>query len=244
MKRLFALALLFASSLAVAGINSPPGGAVTCLTAGSASIGCISYNGTTQSAGKFDSGAVAPVHTNLLNYDGNFAATILQGGGGFFRTLVGNATYGGLYPAGTPTATNYSIMSNGTSTYVNGGGNTYLAVAGTPIVTVSSTGASVTGTFGVSGQVTSNAKNVLSVNDIQAGQACISITVGASPFAYTATYGGDVTVGGGVVTAMTKTRATVVVWNTTLANDDIPVRAGDILTVSYTTAPVMYQCSN
>lgn len=99
-----------------------------------------------------------------------------------------------------------------------------------------------TGTF--SGQVTSNTKNVLSVLDTQTGQAPVAITVGASPFAYTAPYGGSVAVGGGVVTQMTLTRGGVVFWTTTLANDTVPVRAGDILTVSYTTTPVMYQASN
>lgn len=243
MKKLL-LALIFAPSLAWAGFA----GTAPCLTAGSASTGCIKYNGTVQSAGMFDSGTVAPVHTNLLNYDGAFAATTLTAGSGTSGVLIGAWTNGGyfaLYSTGiAPSASNYSLAANGAGSVLNGTSYVSLSVNGSTVVLATSSGATVTGTLSTSGQVTSNAKNVLSVNDTQAGQACVSITVGASPFAYTATYGGDVTVGGGVVTAMTKTRATVVVWNTTLANDDIPVRAGDILTVSYTTAPVMYQCSN
>ena len=244
MKKLL-LALIFAPSIAWAGFNA--GGTTTCLTAGSASTGCIAYNGTTQSAGQFDSGTVAPVHTNALNFDGAFSATTLQAGSGAtgFRVepLVGSA-YAAIYSTNVVSgAINYTLGSNGSTTILNGT-TTVLAADGIGVITVQPYAASVAGTLSTSGQVTSNAKNVLSVNDTQAGQPCMSITVGASPFAYTATYGGDVTVGGGVVTAMTKTRATVVVWNTTLANDDIPVRAGDVLTVSYTTAPAMYQCSN
>ncbi len=110
--------------------------------------------------------------------------------------------------------------------------------------TFTQSGLLVNGTLLVLGQVASNSKNVLSVLDTQAGQAPVAITVGASPFAYTATYGGSVAVGGGVVTQMTLTRGGVVFWTTTLANDVVPVRAGDILTVSYTTVPVMYQASN
>ncbi len=108
--------------------------------------------------------------------------------------------------------------------------------------TLASTAATGTAPFTVSSSTPVSGLGTTLITS--AGQPCVAITVGASPFAYTATNGGDVTVGGGVVTAMTKTRATVVVWNTTLANDDIPVRAGDIITVTYTTVPVMYQCSN
>lgn len=94
------------------------------------------------------------------------------------------------------------------------------------------------------GQVLSNSKNVLSVSDVQAGQVPVAITVGASPFAYTATFGGMVSVVGGTVSAVTLTRSGIVVWSSAVSNDIIPVRAGDITTVTYTVAPTMYQITN
>jgi len=234
--------LVFLPSLAFAGFAG--GGATTCLTAGSASIGCINYNGTTQAAGQFDSGAVAPVHTNLLNYDGAFAATALKSGSGAsgftFSSFSGAAA---IFNSSLPAQ--YILYSNGSGdVYINGIAQVQVQIGGALIAIYTSSGAAVTGTLSTSGQVTSNAKNVLSVNDTQAGQAGIAITVTASPFAYTATYGGSVAVGGGTVTGMTLTRNSVVVWSTTLANDMVPVRAGDIVTVTYTTAPTMYQLSD
>lgn len=99
-------------------------------------------------------------------------------------------------------------------------------------------------TVTASGQVSSNGKNVLSVLDTKAGQTPVAITVGASPFAYTATYGGCVDISGGAVTAMARSRSGTTTWNSTLSSGSIPVRAGDIITVTYTTAPTMYQLSN
>lgn len=162
-----------------------------------------------------------------------------------------NDIYAGIFSTSViPDNSNYALRIANNITSLNALNGLSLQISGNDMLVMTSTGVTlttnmaITGNMSVSGQVTSNAKNVLSVNDMQIGQPCVAITVGASPFAYTATYGGDVTVGGGVVSAMTKTRASVVVWNTTLSNDDVPVRAGDILTVSYTTVPVMYQCSN
>jgi len=225
--------------------------AYSAVTAGSATIGAVAYNGTTQAAGQFDSGAVAPVHTNVLNYDGTFAATGLKltpGGVGMQFGVVANGTVTALGPAASAlSAYNYVVAisaAGGTMLNTLTGTSLTIGVANSTVVTISATGASVTGTLSTSGQVTSNAKNVLSVNDTQAGQAGVAITVGASPFAYTATYGGSVAVGGGTVTGMTLTRNSVVVWSTTLANDMVPVRAGDIVTVTYTTAPTIYQLSD
>lgn len=73
MRKILSLFLILFSASAFAGW--PSSGTTTCLTAGSASVGCINYSGTTQAAGQFDSGAVAPVHTNALNYDGSLYAT-------------------------------------------------------------------------------------------------------------------------------------------------------------------------
>ena len=78
----------------------------------------------------------------------------------------------------------------------------------------------------------------------KAGLTPIAITVGASPFAYTATATGSVAVSGGAVTNMTLTRGGTVVWNTTLSSDVIPVTLNDVVTVTYTTAPTMNELPN
>ncbi len=235
MQKILSLFLILFSASAFAGW--PSSGSVTCLTAGSASIGCINYNGTTQAAGQFDSGAVAPVHTNVLNYDGVLSVTNLYAGA--------SGTASAIFVGSNGIGTGLLVYSDVNGSKIQAFNNT-LSIVGSAsaFATFTSTGASIQGTLSVSGQVTSNSKNVLSVNDTQTGQPGVSITVTASPFAYTATYGGSVAVGGGTVTGMTLTRNSVVVWSTTLANDIVPVRAGDIVTVTYTTAPVMYQLSN
>lgn len=92
--------------------------------------------------------------------------------------------------------------------------------------------------------ITSNGQLVLSTYDTKGGQTPVSITVGASPFAYTATYGGSVAVSGGTVSQVTLTRGGIVVYTSTLSANDLPVRAGDIVTVTYTAAPTMYQISD
>lgn len=79
------------------------------------------------------------------------------------------------------------------------------------------------------------------------GQLPVSITVGTSPFVYTATYAGSVTISGGSVTNTTLTRSSVAVWSVggTAADAVIPVRSGDVVTVTYSAAkPTMYQLSN
>ena len=68
--------------------------------------------------------------------------------------------------------------------------------------------------------------------------ASSAITVGASPFAYTATTGGTVAISAGTVSAVTLTRASTVIATGVLAGL-IPVRNGDIVTVTYTAAPTM-----
>ncbi len=78
----------------------------------------------------------------------------------------------------------------------------------------------------------------------KAGLTPVPITVGASPFAYTATATGSVAVSGGAVTNMTLTRGGTVVWNTTLSSGVIPVTLNDVVTVTYTTAPTMNELPN
>ena len=95
-----------------------------------------------------------------------------------------------------------------------------------------------------SGAIAANGKTLLSTSDTTPGQTPVAITVGASPFAYTATYGGSVSVSGGTVSNLALSRGGTTVWNTTLSSDVIPVRAGDIVTITYTIAPTVYQLSN
>ncbi len=78
----------------------------------------------------------------------------------------------------------------------------------------------------------------------KAGLTPVAITVGASPFAYTATATGSVAVSGGAVTNMTLTRGGTVVWNTTLSSAVIPVTLNDVVTVTYTTTPTMNELPN
>ena len=111
-------------------------------------------------------------------------------------------------------------------------------------LTSSPTGIEIVGTITATGAITTNGKTVLSTTDTTAGQAPVAITVGASPFTYTATYGGSVAVSGGTVSNLALTRAGVTIWNTTLSSDVIPVRAGDTVIVTWTVAPIMYQVSN
>ncbi|MHB8915933.1 MAG: polysaccharide deacetylase family protein [Thiobacillus sp.] len=85
---------------------------------------------------------------------------------------------------------------------------------------------------------------VLPYVETSAGSTPIAITVGASPFAYTAPYGGSVSISGGTVSSVTVTRNSVVVYTSALADNIVPVRTGDIVTVTYTAAPTMYQLSN
>lgn len=69
-------------------------------------------------------------------------------------------------------------------------------------------------------------------------QAPVSVvTVGASPFAYTATTKGQVVIQGGTVTAVTLTRAGTAV--TLGIAGTTSVSANDIITVTYTAAPTM-----
>lgn len=71
-------------------------------------------------------------------------------------------------------------------------------------------------------------------------QAPASITVGASPFAYTAPTSGNVCISGGAITQVTLARNGTTAYTSTLAVDQVVVRKGDVVTVTYTTAPTMY----
>lgn len=63
-----------------------------------------------------------------------------------------------------------------------------------------------------------------------------AVTVGASPFAYTATTDGFLAITGGTVSGVTFKRGTTTV---NVATGNVPVRNGDIVTVTYTAAPTV-----
>jgi lysophospholipase L1-like esterase len=82
------------------------------------------------------------------------------------------------------------------------------------------------------------------IRKVAAGVAGVAITLGASPYAYTAQAAGIVAVSGGTVSAITLTRNSVVVWSASTFSDLVPVCLGDIVTVTYTVAPTMYMLAD
>lgn len=102
------------------------------VAAGSTSKSFVAYNGTTQAAGKFDSGTTNPSNANRLNYDGNFYATKFYGTGAtagdnvvsfvtYNTTTAANGVfYGGTtVPSGT-TRLNYGGYFYATKFYGDG----------------------------------------------------------------------------------------------------------------------------
>lgn len=71
-----------------------------------------------------------------------------------------------------------------------------------------------------------------------ASVTAVAITVGASPFAYTALAEGTVTVSGGTVSAISITRGATVV-PTGVTAGVFPLSQGDIITVTYSVLPTM-----
>ncbi|TGB34395.1 hypothetical protein [Burkholderia thailandensis] len=69
--------------------------------------------------------------------------------------------------------------------------------------------------------------------------AIAAITVGASPFSYTATSAGTVVISGGTVSAVTLKRGTPAAISVGETGGVVPVSAGDIVTVTYSAAPTM-----
>ncbi|MGS0981013.1 hypothetical protein [Burkholderia glumae] len=69
--------------------------------------------------------------------------------------------------------------------------------------------------------------------------AIVAVTVGASPFAYTAPAAGTVLIVGGTVSAVTLKRGTASAVSVGATAGSVPVSAGDIVTVTYSAAPTM-----
>ena len=70
-------------------------------------------------------------------------------------------------------------------------------------------------------------------------QPSSSVTVGASPFTYTAPAAGSVAVSGGTISQIQLVRAGVTAWTGTAASV-VPVRINDEVIVTYSAAPTMY----
>ncbi|WP_186267814.1 hypothetical protein [Burkholderia gladioli] len=69
--------------------------------------------------------------------------------------------------------------------------------------------------------------------------AIASITIGASPFSYTAPAAGSVLIVGGTVSAVTLKRGAPAAVSVGATAGSVPVSAGDIVTVTYSAAPTM-----
>lgn len=69
--------------------------------------------------------------------------------------------------------------------------------------------------------------------------AIAAITVGASPFSYTAPAAGNVLIVGGTVSAVTLKRGSPSAVSVGATAGSVPVSAGDIVTVTYSGAPTM-----
>lgn len=86
---------------------------------------------------------------------------------------TGGSGYGAIYPYGvTPGATNYSFVSNSSSTNLNAATQVILAIGGTGVLTTTSTGINVTGTGTFSSNISAGAGtggNIISVNGGNSG---------------------------------------------------------------------------
>jgi hypothetical protein len=156
------------------------------------------------------------------------------------------------FPALTGDVTTVEGSLTTTLATVNNTTGTFGSVSAIPVVTVNEKGLVTdvtTAALGTMATQNANAVNITGgnaviINDTKAGQSPVAITVGASPFSYTMPYGGSVDISGGMVTHITRSRAGVTTWTSTLSSATIAGRAGDVVTVTYTTAPTMYQVTS
>ena len=107
------------------GISGYSGQSVTGLTAGSASVGYINYNGTTKTAGQLDGGTTNPTNTTRLNYDGYLYATRFYGDGSQLSGVSAGAT---ITDDTTTNGTRYILFDDVTS-----GSATSVGVASTKL---------------------------------------------------------------------------------------------------------------
>ena len=96
----------------LSGYSGFSGSAGTGLTAGSASVGYINYNGTTKTAGQLDGGTTNPTNTTRLNYDGYLYATRFYGDGSQLSGISAGAT---ITDDTTTNGTRYILFDDVTS---------------------------------------------------------------------------------------------------------------------------------
>ena len=109
---------------------------------------------------------------------------------------------------------------------------------GAAATSISSNGSTITatGNVAVTGSMTLAGSPVAAANT--PGAAATTPTVGASPYAYTATVRGEAIISGGTVTAVTLTRGSTVI-TMPMTSGAYSMMAGDVLTVTYSAAPTM-----
>lgn len=75
----------------------------------------------------------------------------------------------------------------------------------------------------------------------QAAPAVAAITVGGSPFSYTANSNGNLIVSGGTVSLITLTRGTdtIIIATSTATPRIVPISIGDTITVTYSVLPTL-----
>ena len=142
-------------------------------------------------------------------------------------TSAANTATANFHSSGTASAYDARITVTG-GTSANGQG----------AMSIDATTVNATGILEQAGKV------VLTHLDTSAGQTPASITVGASPFTYTAPYAGWVSLSGGSSVNASITRAAVNYISGLGTGRVIPVRAGDTVTVTYSATPTMYMVSD
>jgi hypothetical protein len=113
------------------------------VTVGNTLSSFIEYNGNTPALGQFDSSSTTPTGTIRLNYNGNFYATNI------FSNFVGTYANGN---------SNVSIAT--------ANGNVTISAVGNTTLTVTGTGANISGTLNVTGNVVTGGAVVTRVNSI------------------------------------------------------------------------------
>ena len=121
--------------------------------------GAVTGSGTTSIATTFANTHLAGINQDLTTTSSpTFASATI--GNGIYRAYAGaNPSLGAIYASGVaPGALNYVLAweSNGNTSYLSGIVASYLCVNGAPVITATSSGASVAGTLTASGLITAN----------------------------------------------------------------------------------------
>lgn len=187
--------------------------------------------------GQEGTSAIAWPISSYAYSDQTAATTAAVNGNPLNQFSMSQADVGETATATTATANFHS--SGAASAYdaritVTGGTSTN----GQGAMSIDATTVNATGTLEQAG------KGVLTHLDTSAGQAPVSITVGASPFTYNAPYAGSVSISGGSSVSISVTRATITYISGLSSGQVIHVRAGDSIAVSYASTPTMYMVSD